>query len=84
MILDEGSRAVLEFEQAWAASHPSGSQSGKDAAVRAALGFSLIRYYQLLARLIDEAGASAAYPQLCARLRRLRDERAALRSRRTS
>lgn len=84
MILDAASRAILDFEQAWVDAHPTGSTSGKDTAVRAALGYPLTRYYQLLGRLIDDAGASAAYPHLCARLRRIRDDRARARNARTT
>lgn len=83
MILDELSRSVLDFEAAWWDSHPSGQHTGhKDEAIRAALKMPPARYYQLLGRLIDDAGASAAYPQMCARLRRIRDERIAARARR--
>lgn len=84
MILDATSRAILDFEQAWTTAHPSGSITGKGEAIRTALSITPVRYYQLLGRLIDDAGASAAYPQLCARLRRIRDDRAAARARRMS
>ena len=80
MILDATSRAILDFEQAW----PPGKTTGKGEAIRTKLSISPVRYYQLLGRLIDDAGASAAYPQLCSRLRRLRDERATARARRMS
>lgn len=82
MILDAASRALLEFEQRWTETHSAGNRAGKDAAIRAELGYSEIRYEQLLSRLIDDAGASAAFPQLCSRLRRIRDQRATARARR--
>lgn len=83
MILDALSRSVLEFEAAWWDAHPSGKHTGhKEEAVRAALKMPPARYYQLLGRLIDDAGANAAHPQLCSRLRRIRDDKAADRSRR--
>lgn len=83
MILDAASRAILDFEQAWWDAHPSGKHTGhKEEAVRAELKMPPARYYQLLGRLIDDAGASAAYPQLCARLRRIRDEKIDDRARR--
>ncbi len=84
MILDDASRALLAFEQAWTETHPAGDRAGKDAAIRTALGYSEIRYEQRLSRLIDDAGASAAFPQLCSRLRRIRDQRANNRARRMS
>lgn len=82
MILDAASKALLQFEQHWIDTHPNGSRVGKDAAIRAVLGYSEIRYEQRLSRLIDDAGASAAFPQLCSRLRRIRDQRATARARR--
>lgn len=84
MILDAASKALLQFEQHWIDTHPSGDRTGKDAAIRAVLGYSEIRYLQRLAQLIDDPGASAAFPQLCARLRRIRDDRAATRNARTT
>lgn len=68
--LRDRDRAVLDFERDWE-SH----QGGKEAAIRAAFGVSGARYYQILARLLDDPAAAAHDPLVMARLRRRRDER---------
>jgi hypothetical protein len=73
---DDRLEALLDFERNWAA-----HEGDKEAAVRSAFGFSAARYYQLLARLIDDPAAMAYDPLTVRRLRRRRDER---RSRRTA
>jgi len=68
---DTGSwRDILDFERTWW----KGS-SGKELAVRARLGLSPARYYQLLNRLIDRPEALEYDPMLVQRLRRLRESR---------
>ena len=47
----------------------------KEEAIRADLGMSPARYYQLLGRLIDTAEAQEHDPMLVKRLRRIRDAR---------
>lgn len=47
----------------------------KEEAIRADLGISPARYYQLLGRLIDTAEAQEHDPMLVKRLRRLREAR---------
>lgn len=51
----------------------------KEAAIREHLGLSPVRYYQLLAQLLDDREALAADPLLVNRLRRLRMSRVAAR-----
>ncbi|WES64785.1 DUF3263 domain-containing protein [Microbacter sp. GSS18] len=70
MPLSDRDRALLDFENAWMR-----HAGAKEEAIRADLGMSPARYYQLLGRLIDSADAQAHDPMLVGRLRRLRDER---------
>ena len=71
MPLSERDRAILGFESEWRR-----HAGAKEEAIRAELGLSPARYYQLLGRLIDTADAQAHDPMLVKRLRRLRDARA--------
>jgi hypothetical protein len=68
--LTERDRAILALEAAW----PRHGGS-KEEAIRAKLGMSPARYYQLLARLIDTEQALEHDPLLVRRLRRIRDAR---------
>lgn len=69
----------LDFERQW------WKYSGaKDAAIREHLGESSTRYYQRLAVLIDRPEALEYDPMLVRRLRRIRDRRRQLRSRRAT
>lgn len=70
MPLTERDRSVLDFEGQW-----QRHAGAKEEAIRAALGMSPARYYQLLNRLIDTEEAQAYDALLVKRLRRLRDER---------
>ena len=70
MPLTERECAILDFEAAWRT-----HAGAKEEAIRADLGLSPARYYQLLGRLIDTAEAQAHDPMLVKRLRRLRDAR---------
>lgn len=70
MPLCDRDRAILDFEAEWRR-----HAGAKEEAIRAELGISPARYYQLLGRLIDTAEAQAHDPMLVKRLRRLRDER---------
>ncbi|MCW3491982.1 DUF3263 domain-containing protein [Microbacterium sp. SSM24] len=70
MPLSERDLAILAFEGEWR------RHAGvKEEAIRADLGMSPARYYQLLGRLIDTAEAQAHDPMLVKRLRRLHDAR---------
>lgn len=68
--LPERARALLDFERDWHV-----HQGDKEQAVRDHFGFSGARYYQLLARLIDDPDALGYDPMTVRRLRRRRDER---------
>jgi hypothetical protein len=68
--LDERSRAILDFERSWWSQPES-----KERAIRARLGLSAARYYQLLSTLIDSPEALRHDPLLVRRLRRLRAAR---------
>jgi hypothetical protein len=68
--LSDRDRAILDFEAEWRR-----HAGAKEEAIRADLGLSPARYYQLLTRLIDTAEAQEHDPMLVKRLRRLRDER---------
>ena len=73
--LSERDRAILALETAWPR-----HGGAKEETIRAQLGMSAARYYQLLGRLIDSEAALAFDPILVGRLRRLRDARSARRS----
>ncbi|MGN8551233.1 UNVERIFIED_CONTAM: DUF3263 domain-containing protein [Microbacterium sp. SLM126] len=75
MPLSERELAILAFEAEWRR-----HAGAKEEAIRADLGMSPARYYQLLGRLIDTAEAQAHDPMLVKRLRRLHDERSRARS----
>jgi hypothetical protein len=61
-------RRILDFEAQWRR-----HAGAKEEAIRADLGMSPARYYQLLVRLIDTADAQEHDPMLVKRLRRMRD-----------
>ena len=63
-------RDILRFEAEWRR-----HVGAKEEAIRADLGMSPARYYQLLGRLIDTAEAQEHDPMLVKRLRRIRDAR---------
>jgi hypothetical protein len=69
--LTDRDRAILRFEGEWRR-----HGGAKEEAIRADLGLSPARYYQLLGRLIDTAEAQEHDPMLVKRLRRLREARA--------
>lgn len=70
---DDRTYALLDFEREWVVRpDPSGV---KAAAISARFGISPARYYQLLARLVDDPAAMAYDPFTVRRLRRRRDER---------
>ena len=70
MPLTDRDRAILDFESEWRR-----HAGAKEEAIRADLGLSPARYYQLLGRLIDTTEAQQHDPMLVKRLRRLRDAR---------
>jgi len=70
--LDRRTQELLEFERDWAA-----HEGGKARAIRERFGFTPARYYQLLARSIDNPAAEAFDPLTVRRLRRRRAERIA-------
>ena len=74
MPLTDRDRAILRFEGEWRR-----HGGAKEEAIRADLGLSPARYYQLLGRLIDTAEAQEHDPMLVKRLRRLREARASAR-----
>lgn len=76
--MGERDRAILALETLW----PRHS-GAKEEVIRAQLGMSAARYYQLLSRLIDSDAALEYDPMLIGRLRRLRDTRARQRRTRT-
>lgn len=69
---------LLDFERRWTT-----RAGGKEAAVRAELGLSSARYYQLLYALIERPSALRHDPLLVRRLQRLRDSRVGARRART-
>ncbi|MGN6219001.1 MAG: DUF3263 domain-containing protein [Microbacterium sp.] len=73
MPLTDRDRALLDFEARWWAAQWRRHAGAKEEAVRAELGLSPARYYQLLGRLIDTTDAQEHDPMLVKRLRRLRD-----------
>lgn len=79
MPLSDRDRAILALEAQW-----QRHAGAKEEAIRAELGMSPARYYQLLGRLIDTADAQAHDPMLVKRLRRLRDARARARTERAA
>ncbi|MDQ7880231.1 DUF3263 domain-containing protein [Microbacterium sp. LMI12-1-1.1] len=70
MPLTDRDRAILDFEVEWRR-----HAGAKEEAIRAELGISPARYYQLLGRLIDTTEAQEHDPMLVKRLRRLREVR---------
>lgn len=67
MGLSERDQAILDFERGW------WSEPGpKGGAVRARLGLSATRYYELLSALVDSSDAATYDPLLVRRLRRER------------
>lgn len=79
MPLTDRDRAILAFEAEWRR-----HAGAKEEAIRADLGLSPARYYQLLGRIIDTADAQAHDPMLVKRLRRLREAREQARLRGTA
>lgn len=69
-LLSDRDRAILGFESRW-----QRHGGAKEEAIRAELGLTPARYYQLLGRLIDTAAALEHDPMLMGRLRRIRDSR---------
>jgi hypothetical protein len=76
--LTDRDRAILAMETAW----PRHS-GAKEEIIRAQLGMSPARYYQLLGRLVESEVALEYDPLLIGRLRRIRDARASRRRTRT-
>ena len=64
--MDDGTRALLEFESA----HPRNDRS-KEAAIRDTFGISWVRYQQKIHALVTTQAAVAAYPLVCARVQRI-------------
>lgn len=70
MALSERDRAVLDFERSsWQRSGP------KETYIRAELGMSSTRYYQVLNEIVDVPAAYDYDPLLILRLRQRRDDR---------
>ena len=70
MPLSERDRAILDFERTWWA-----EPGTKEARIRAQLGLSAARYYQLLSGLVGTAEAESYDPLVVRRLRRVRSRR---------
>lgn len=69
MALSDRDRAILDFERScWQRSGP------KETAIRADLGVSSTRYYQILKGLVDDPAAYEHDPLLLRRLRQRRDD----------
>ncbi|MFC4139792.1 MULTISPECIES: DUF3263 domain-containing protein [unclassified Microbacterium] len=68
--LTDRDRAILALEAAWPR-----HGGAKEERIRAQLGMSPARYYQLLGRLIETEQALEFDPLLVRRLRRIRDAR---------
>jgi len=70
MELNEGERALLDFERSW------WTEPGpKESAINEQLEMSTTRYHELLNELIDRPEAEAHDPLVVRRLRRMRDRR---------
>jgi hypothetical protein len=76
--LSERDRAILALETAWPR-----HGGAKEEIIRAQLGMSSARYYQLLGRLLESEAALEYDPMLVRRLRRIRDARSFQRASRT-
>lgn len=70
---DDRTCALLDFEREWAVRPDDAGD--KSAAISQRFGISPARYYQLLARLVDQPAAMSYDPLTVRRLRRRRDER---------
>ena len=73
-MLDDRDRAILDFERGW-----QQHVGAKEEAIRAELGLTPTRYYQLLGRVIDNGDALAYDPMLVKQLRRMSNMREAAR-----
>jgi hypothetical protein len=70
MPLSDRERAILDFERGW------WTRPGpKEAAIRAELGVSATRYYEILRSLVDRPEAFEYDPLTVSRVRRERDRR---------
>lgn len=67
-MLDQFSRAVLDFEQCWWQ-----LPGPKDVMITEQLGCSSADYYRMLVALLDDPAATEYDPMTVLRLRRLRD-----------
>ena len=70
--LSDRDARLLEFEK-----RAPRSVGAKEEAIKAEFGISPVRYYQRLNVLIDVPAAMREHPHLTARLRRMRNRRAA-------
>lgn len=75
-VMTELEQQILTLENRWWK-----TATAKDEAIRA-LGLTPVRYYQLLAGMLDRQDVLAADPMLVNRLRRIRDTRSEARRRR--
>jgi len=69
--LTDRERAILDFERSWW----TGASGPKEQGIRATLGISSARYYEILASLLDLPAAMDYDPLVIKRRRRNRDER---------
>jgi len=70
-VSEQRTRALLDFERDWQA-----HEGRKQEAIQQRFGITAARYYQLLAKTLDDPGAEAHDPLTVRRLRRRRAERA--------
>ncbi len=70
MALSERDRAILDFERSWWTDPGS-----KESRIRASVGVSSTRYYELLAALVESPEAMSYDPLVVRRVRRLRARR---------
>jgi hypothetical protein len=68
--LSERARAMLDFEREWVA-----CQGRKETEIRSRFGVSAARYYQLLAKVIEQPAAAEYDPFTTKRLRRSKQQR---------
>ena len=73
--LTDDQKAMLDVERHWWQ-----YTGGKESAIRERFDWSVTRYYQELNRLLDKPAALAFDPFTVRRLRRMRDERRAVRA----
>ncbi|MFB7865583.1 DUF3263 domain-containing protein [Streptomyces sp. NPDC056069] len=75
LTLSERDAALLDFEYRYWPRSTAVAPGPKEAAIRADLGISPTRYYQLLNGLLDSEAALARHPVMVNRLRAVRESK---------